>query len=178
MKNFYIGLICLLPLVSCSQNRKQDLESDKNHAILPMQNFSTLKFEADGKPCIALINNRYISFKEKAQFPLSFFIMVNTIDKDKEGHPSEKEAILFNTLQTEIIKELNKVLGQYCYIGTTTMSGYRDILFYIKSMDQEKATETIKALKEKNKRINTISLEADINWEAVESFYEAIAAKN
>lgn len=178
MKNFYICLLCLLPLVSCSQNKKQDSELGKNGMSLPQQNFSTLKFEADGKPCIALINNRYIDFKDKAQFPLSFFIMVNTIDKNKDGHPNEKEAILFNSLQTEIIQELNKVLGQYCYIGTTTMPRFRDILLYIKSSDQEKATETLKALKEKNNRINTISLEADSDWEAVASFYEAIVAKN
>lgn len=178
MKNFYLCLLCILPLVSCSQNRKPDTDPGRNNVILPLQNFSTLKFETDGKPCIALINNRFVSFKEKDQFPLSFFIMVNTVDKDQEGHPIEKEVILFNNLQTEIIKELNKVIGQYCYIGTTTMPGYRDILFYIKTVDQEKATEAIKALKIKNKRINSISLEADNEWEAVESFYEAIAARN
>ena len=146
--------------------------------VMPVQNFSTLKFEADNKPCIALINNRYIDFKDKSQFPLSFFIMVNTIDKNKDGHPDENEAVLFNKLQTEIIQELNKVLGQYCYIGTTTMPGYRDILLYIKAADQERAMEAIKNLKEKNNRINTISLEVDTDWEAVSSFYEAIAAKH
>ena len=178
MQKYYFFLLCLFPLMSCSQNKKQDSELITNETILPVQNFSTLKFEAEGKPCIALINNRFIDFKEKTQYPLSFFIMVNTIDKDKDGHPDEKEAILFNTLQTEIIKELNKVLGQYCYVGTTTMPGYRDILLYIKEADQEKATEAIKLLKEKNNRINTISLEADGDWEAVSSFYEAIASKN
>jgi hypothetical protein len=32
--------------------------------------------------------------------------MVNTLDKNKDGHPTEKEALIFNNLQTEIIKEL------------------------------------------------------------------------
>lgn len=178
MQKYYLFLICLFPLMSCSQSKKQDSRLGNNETIVPVQNFSTLKFEADGKPCIALINNRYIDFKDKAQFPLSFFIMVNTIDKNKDGHPDEKEAVLFNALQTEIIKELNKVLGQYCYIGTTTMHGYRDILLYIKAADQEKATEVLKVLKEKNDRINTISLEEDDDWESVSSFYEAIAVKN
>jgi len=178
MQKYYLFLFCLLPLMSCSQNKKQDTEWSTNGMVLPVQNFSTLKFEVNDKPCIALINNRYIGFKDKAQFPLSFFIMVNTIDKNEDGHPDEKEAVLFNALQTDIIKELNKVLGQYCYIGTTTMPGYRDILLYIKAADQEKATEVLKALKEKNKRIHTISLEKDNDWEAVSSFYEAIAVKN
>ena len=178
MKNFYIGLLCLLPLVSCSQNKPQDAELNLNHGVLPQQSFSTLKFEADGKPCIALINNRYIEFKDKKKFPLSFFIMVNTLNKKQDGHPDEKETLLFNSLQTEIIQELNKVLKQYCYIGTTTMAGYRDILLYIKAEDQEKATEALKSLKAKNQRINTLSLEIDHEWEAVASFYEAIAVKD
>jgi hypothetical protein len=178
MKKFYITLLCLLPLFSCSQSKKIDSSTEKTEKLLPQQNFTTLKFESDGKPCIALINNRYIGFKDQSKFSLSLFIMVNTLDKNKEGHPSEKEAAIFNTLQTEIISELSKVLGTYCYIGTTTMPGYRDILLYINPEDREKATDILKKLKEQNSRIDSISFETDASWEAVASFYEAIAVKN
>lgn len=178
MQKIYFLLLCLFPLISCSQNKKSEASAESNDKVLPQQSFTSLKFEAEGKPCIALINNRYISFKEKSGFPLSLFVMVNTVDKNKEGHPKDKEIEIFNNLQTEIISELSKVLGPYCYVGTTTMPSYRDILLYIKPEDREKATEILKKIKEQNNRINTISFEEDKDWEAVASFYEAISVKN
>jgi hypothetical protein len=104
--------------------------------------------------------------------------MVNTLDKNKDGHPTDKEALIFNNLQTEIIQELGKVLGNYCYVGTTTMTGYRDILLYIKTEDQKKAIEIMERFKKKQSRIESISFESDPEWEAVSSFYEASALKN
>lgn len=178
MQKIYFLFLCLFPLISCSQNKKSDALVGTANKILPQQSFTTLKFEAEGKPCTALINNRYIGFKEKSKYTLSLFIMVSTIDKNKDGHPDEKETAVFNILQTEIISELSKVLGPYCYVGTTTMPGYRDILLYINPEDREKATEILKQIKEKNSRLDTISFEEDAEWEAVASFYEAIALKN
>jgi len=175
MLKFYLLLLCLFPLISCSQNKKSEASAETNDKLLPQQSFTSLKFEAEGKPCIALINNRYIGFQEKSKFSLSLFIMVNTIGKN---NPDEKETEIFNTLQTEIISELSKVLGNYCYVGTTTMPGYRDILLYIKPEEREKAIEILKKIKEQNSRINTISFEEDTEWEAVASFYEAISVKN
>jgi hypothetical protein len=104
--------------------------------------------------------------------------MVNSLEKNIDGHPTNKEALIFNNLQTEIIQELSKTLGNYCYVGTTTMSGYRDILLYIKPEDQTKAIEILERFKEKQSRIESISLESDPNWEAVSSFYEASTLKN
>ena len=164
--------------MSCSQNKTSSSTVEMNEKLVPQHNFTTLKFEADGKPCVALINNRYTGFKEKSKFSMSLFIMVNTIAKNKDGHPDEKEAEIFNTLQTEIISELSKILGPYCYVGTTTMPGYRDILLYINPEDREKATDILKKLKDKNSRMDTISFEEDTEWEAVASFYEAISLKN
>ena len=164
--------------MSCSQNKTTESPAEINDRIMPQQNFTSLKFEAEGKPCVALINNRYIGIKEKAKFSLSLFITVNTIDKNKDGHPNEKESEIFNALQTEIISELSKVLGPYCYVGTTTIPGYRDILLYINPLDREKAIEILKIIKDKNSRVDTISFEEDVDWEAVASFYEAIALKN
>lgn len=178
MKKYYFLLFCLFPLISCSQNKKVETETVNSEAPIINQNFTTLKFEANGKPCSASINDRYINFKDRSSFSLSLFIMVNTLDKNKDGHPTDKEALLFNNLQTEIIKELSKVLGSYCYVGTTMMTGYRDILLYIKPEDQKKATEMLERLKAQYSRMESISFETDPEWEAVSSFYEAVTIKN
>jgi len=153
-------------------------ESVKTESPIIHQNFTTLKFEANGKPCLASINDRYKNFQDKSSYSLSLFIMINTLDKNKDGHPTENESLIFNNLQTEIIQELSKILGSYCYVGSTTMTGYRDILLYIKTEDQKKATEVLEHLKTKQNRIESISFEIDPQWEAVSSFYEAAAIKN
>lgn len=175
-KHYFI-LLFLIPLISCSQN-KTPFGTSKNEDKIIKQNFLSLQFESDGKPCIASINNRYIKFSEKSNYSLSMFIIVNTIDKDKNGHPTEKEALFFNNFQTQILQELSSGLGDYCYIGTTTMPGYRDILLYIKPEHQNIATEIVQKIKKEQNRIETISFENDPEWEAVSGFYEAIEVKN
>jgi len=109
---------------------------------------------------------------------MSLFITVNTVDKNKDGHPLEKEIEIFNKLQTDIISDLSKELGTYCYVGTTTMPGYRDILLYIAPDDRLKASDILTKIKDKNIRVDSISFEEDPEWDAVASFYEAISVKN
>lgn len=141
--------------------------------------FGQLMFESEGKPCLATINKRYINFKEKESYPLSLFIMVNTMNKNKDGHPDEKETEIFNRLQTEILSELSRDLGTFCFVGTTTMNGYRDILLYIKEKDMQKAKETLELIKiDYQNRLESISFEKDPDWEAVASFYDALKIKN
>lgn len=175
MKNIYLLLFCILPLISCSQsnNKKETAGAEKAVPLTPQDVFTTLKFELDGKPCVAVINKQYKDFKNKAAFPLSLFLMVNTLDKDQNGHPTEKEAVIFHELQSRIIRELSDAL-MYCHVGTTTMNGYRDILLYINSKDQEKASAILNKIKGENKRFPSYTFEPDPEWEAVASFYEAI----
>ncbi len=174
MKNIYLLLLSLIPLVSCSQSNKAETTTQQKPAsIKPEDVFTTLKFELDGKPCIAVINKQYKDYKNKAMFPLSLFLMVTTTDKDQNGHPTEKEAVIFHELQSRIIRELSDGL-QYCHVGTTTMNGSRDILLYINSKDQEKASAILNKIKEENKRFVSYTFEPDPDWEAVASFYEAV----
>lgn len=179
MRITHLILICFLPLLSCSQNKKMEPINLSSETPEAQPSFGRLMFEAEGKPCEATINKRYINFKEKETYPLSLFIMVNTMNKNKEGHPDEKETKIFNELQTEILSELSKELGMFCFVGTTTMNGYRDILLYIKEKDMQKAKETLELIKiDYQNRLESISFEKDPKWEAVASFYEALSLKN
>jgi len=178
MKNLYILLFCILPLISCSQSNKTENKTQPAPAIQKPENvFTTLKFELDGKPCLAVINNQYKDFKGKTLFPLSLFLLVNTFEKDKNGHPTEKESAVFHELQSRIIRELSDAF-LYCHVGTTTMPASRDIILYINPKDQEKAVVILNKIKGENKRFESYTFEADPEWEAVASFYEAVALKN
>ena len=177
MKNIYLLLLCILPLISCSQSNKTEERTQKAPALKPEDAFTTLKFELDGKPCEAVINNQYKDYTYKSMFPLSLFLMINTLEKDKNRHPTEKEAIAFHELQSKIIGELSNAFV-YCHIGTTTMTGYRDIILYISTKDKEKAMAVLNKIKGENKRFESYTFEEDPEWEAVASFYEAVPKKN
>lgn len=162
--------------MSCSQNKKKSDEI-KNEGPILKQSFSSLQFEYNGKPCLASINQRYILFKEKSKYSLSLFIIVNSLEKDKNGHPTEKEALFFNEFQTQMLQKLSTALGDYCFVGTTTMTGYRDILLYIKPEHRKTATEILEQIKKEESRIQSISFEEDAQWEAVSGFYDAVDVK-
>lgn len=178
MKNIYLLLFCILPLISCSQSNRTETNIKSTPAALkPEDIFTTLQFEQDGKPCVAVINKQYKDFKNKPQFPLSLFLLVKTLEKDKMGDPTEKETAIFRELQTTIIRELSSEFA-FCHVGTTTMNGYRDIIFYINSKDQDKAVTVLNKLKTENQRFESYTFEEDPEWEAVDSFYEAVPSKN
>ncbi len=176
MKKIYLLMLCILPMISCSQGRKSDNQA-KTDTLKTRERFTSLEFEADGKPAIAVINTEYKDFKGKALFPVSLFITINTKQKDKNGHPAGEEPVIFHALQTKIIAALSSDLV-YAHAGTTTMPGYRDILLYINSKDQQKATAILNKIKEGNDRFVSYAFEPDPEWEAVASFYEALPEEN
>lgn len=178
MKNIFLLLLFIFPLVSCSQiNTKENTSQATPAPIKPQDVFTTLQFEFEGKPCVAVINKEYKDFKNKRLFPLSLFLLVNTLEKDKNGHPTEKEAGAFHELQTKIIRELSAQFA-FCHVGTTTMNGYRDIIIYMNSKDQDKAVAVLNKIKTENQRFESYTFEEDPEWEAVDSFYKAIPEKN
>jgi hypothetical protein len=176
MKKIYLLMLCALPFTSCSQSNEANTSPLKTQAN-PADLFTTLKFEIDGKPCSAIISREFKDFKGKADFSLSLFLMVNTLEKDKDGHPRGKEPALFYELQSQIMRELGASLP-YCHVGTTTMDGYRDIMLYIRPVDREKAISILNTIKAGNERFHSYTFEPDAEWEAVASFYEAVPAKN
>ncbi len=177
MKNIYLLMLCILPFTSCSQSNKKETADPPKTQTSPADVFSTLKFELDGKPCLAVINTEYKDFKGKSDYSLSLFLLVNTLEKDKNGHPTGKESGLFHELQSRIMRELGASLA-YCHTGTTTMDGYRDIILYIRPADQDKAMTILNKIKAENERFKSYTFELDPEWEAVASFYEAVPPKN
>lgn len=174
-------VLSLLVIINCCKGGKKPetgslyvpISQDSTARDIGKPDFKALKFEYEGKPCIAVINNRYASFKNKRTFPISLFITVTTVDKDEDGHPQSNEAKAFITLHDQILNSLDSVT-HYCYIGHTTMTGYRDIMLYIKREDEKQVTALLNNYKSQNKRFKSFVYEKDENWEAVADFYEAV----
>ncbi|HCN83294.1 MAG TPA: hypothetical protein DIT07_06675 [Sphingobacteriaceae bacterium] len=172
MRFLVLSLCSALLLLSCQSESKPPVKYNKLFSPADsLVKFRSLEFVLDGKPCTALINQGYKNFKKKKEFPLSVFITINTLEKDSVGHPTEKEAKVFNALESKILADL---AFETCYIGQTTMYGYRDMIFYIASKDQKKVTELLKSMKKKEPRIRSYTFENDPEWEAVSEFYDQI----
>jgi hypothetical protein len=161
-------------LFSCESKSKPAHNFLKDTAVTDsLLKFIKLEFLIDGKPCIALINDSFKDFNQKKQFPLSVFITINTDETDSDGHPTDKEAAIFNTIEAKILAALDADTD-FCYIGKTTMNGYRDMMLYIKKEDQRKINNKLKDIQRENKRIKSYTYENDPEWEAVSEFYTAI----
>jgi hypothetical protein len=172
MRYLFVFFCCVFLLFSCNSESKPAI----NNRVAPpdsLVKFRSLDFIVDGKPCLALINVGYKDFRKKKEFPLSLFITINTLEKDIAGHPTANEAIIFNKLESDILSGLAL---KTCYIGQTTMNGYRDMMFYIASEDHEVVSEKLKIMKQKEKRIKSYTFENDPEWEAVSEFYDAIGS--
>lgn len=172
MRFFFLSLCAVFLLLSCQGESKPAVKYSRiTNPADSLVKFRTLEFLVDGKSCVALINQGYKDFKKKKDFPLSLFITVNTLEKDSIGHPTDKEAKVFNALESRILAEL---AFETCYIGQTTMNGYRDMIFYIAAKDQKKVALLLKSIKQKESRIKSYTFEDDPNWESVAEFYDQI----
>jgi len=170
-------LLIILYFTACGNGYNSSALKQQQLALkadsVSKQRFKTLEFMVDDKRAFATIDTRYTDFKDKKEFPLSLFITINTLEKDSDGHPVKKEAETQSHIETEVIKELDRSLIS-AFIGRTTMNGYRDLIFYIKSSDQKKVTDLLIRLQKKHSRIKEFVFEEDPEWEAVADFYEAI----
>jgi hypothetical protein len=178
MRLYLLPLLFIVSyLTACSNSYnqsavKQELVKEADSIAKPK--FKTLEFMVDDKPAFATIDTRYADFKDKKEFPLSLFITVNTIEKDSIGHPVKKETEIYNNIEADIIKTLDDQPLITAFIGRTTMNGYRDLIFYIKSSDQKKVNDLLIGLQKKHSRIKEFVFEEDPEWEAVADFYKAL----
>ncbi|MXV50547.1 DUF695 domain-containing protein [Pedobacter sp. HMF7647] len=177
---FTILLFCLCSsLLACKGNTKKTIIATDTVVAkkdtVAKEKFALLDFVVDEKPCSALISNKYKAAGNRAGYPISLFVTVNTIEHDKDGQPSPAENKRFAVLEDEIVKTM-KEIGSVCYVGHTTMPGYRDIIFYIKQKDQQAVNNTLGKIKSANSRlIKSYVFENDPKWEAVSEFYKAMA---
>ncbi len=133
----------------------------------------TLHFVVDDNPCYAVIDRRYRNFTHRSEFPLSLFITIETLKKDRNGHPDQEEARAHSALQSDITRSLDAI-SVNAYLGKTTMNGFQDLIYYIREEDREKIQARLQELKQREPRIREYSVEKDPEWEAVSEFFQAM----
>jgi len=137
MKYFIVTLLLLI-LISCN-SKEEENQMDKMNLGSTLENisnsqYSVIRFQINDEECFATINQYFNNFKYKSDFPYSLWITVETKDKNANGHPTNKEAELYNDLEDSIVRQFD-TKTPYCYIGRTTRNGYREIMFYVSDKD-------------------------------------------
>ncbi|HEY1007770.1 MAG TPA: DUF695 domain-containing protein [Sphingobacteriaceae bacterium] len=133
----------------------------------------TLHFVVEDRPCYAVIDRRYLDFGHRSEFPLSLFVTLETRKKDRNGHPDPEEARAHAGLLSEIVASLDAI-GVNAYIGKTTMTGFEDLIFYVREADQPAIRTRLEELQRQNRVIREYTFEQDPQWEAVSEFFEAM----
>jgi hypothetical protein len=177
MRILFPALILGLLITACNGQENPELKKRQQLAALAdsvsKPKTDTLHFVVEDKPCYAVIDARYTDFKYRKEFPLSLFITLSTLTKDRNGHPDGGEASAHSKIQNEITDSLNS-RSLNAFIGKTTMNGYEDLIFYIKKEDQNQIQSCLQELKDRYPRIREFTFEQDPEWEAVAEFYKAL----
>lgn len=136
--------------------------------IVPKENYSIFKLDIDGV-AIATINTGYNNYPNKKFYPWLATITFEIVDKNENGHPTNEEAEILNSLEEKITTFLsqNNVAHK---IGRVTRNGERDILYYIDkpNFDSNKVEDffdTINQIRPLN-----FELLKDEKWENVSAF--------
>ena len=168
--------VLILTLFSC-MNKKSVNNSDTKEIIgstfenINNSPHSVIRFQIDNQECFAIINEYFKNFKYKSNFPYSLWIKVETLEKNENGHPIDKEAKLFNDLEDSIIKTFDNKTP-FCFIGRTTRNGFREIMIYV--TDKEKAIELMDKFiaQDSFKRKIEYSIDKDESWTSVSGLIE------
>jgi hypothetical protein len=177
-----IGVLVILSIIlfSCGSENAQPpiskgkmADTTKGSTLYNISNseHAVIQFQIDDKVCFASINQYFKDYKSKSDFPFSFWVTVETREKNQNGHPRASEALVFNKLEDSLIsKFLNRT--PFCYIGRTTRDGYREIMFYVSDKAKSEEIITEFAKEDAFKRKIKLEITSDPKWETVSGFYQ------
>lgn len=153
-----------------SKSKKTDTLIGSTLTNIDKAEYTMTQFEIDNKLCFATINQYFKNYKHKDSFPYSLWVTVETSQKNKNGHPTDDEALIFNNLEDSLIATLAEKTP-FCYIGRTTHDGNREIMFYVD--DKQKAADIVDGFikADQFKRKITYEIDSDKEWKSVEGLY-------
>lgn len=76
--------------------------SSPSEPIIPAENFSVLKLTIDDSLVLATINTGYDNYPNKKFYPWYTAVLMEVGDKNENGHPTNEEAELLNSLEDKI----------------------------------------------------------------------------
>jgi hypothetical protein len=143
--------------------------SAPSEPIIPIEKFSIFKLTIDGSFALATINTGYDNYQNKKFYPWYTAVLMEIGGKNENGHPTNEEAELLNSLEDKITEFLGRTQIVH-RIGRVTRNGERDIIYYIDkpNLDQNKVKEFFDSIN--SIRPMNLTIEKDEKWANVAAF--------
>ena len=157
--------------MSCGQRTNDSQIIGSTIENINNSEWSVAEFWVDDEKCFVSVNQYFQNYPSQSNFPYCLWITVGTKEQNDNGHPTSDEAQLFNQLEDSVILQLDGKTP-YCFIGRTTMNGYREIMIYVS--DKEASSELLNNFIKTNQFGRTIEFEIspDESWNSVSGLIE------
>jgi hypothetical protein len=130
--------------------------------------FSILEGNRDGHRIVVMANKAARNSEVKSSLPWFLTISTRLINPTEDGLTTNEEATELNAWEGQLERVI-KAERRFFYVGRTTCSGSRELLYYVDAPGN--LSETLKKLNEgTTTRSFTCSLEKDDKWEKVSAY--------
>ena len=118
-------------------------KNENTGQIFPIENFSIVQGQVDGKPMIGSLKMGYKNYGKKAQYPwcLKLAIGLELENLHDNGLPKQDESEIANELEDELMAKI-KTLATVHYIGHLFNDTFLDVYVYLD--DPKKVHEFLK----------------------------------
>lgn len=159
-------LVLLLLLGLCSLSTSCFAQTDHT----PKEDWCLQKV-TDQSDNLAFItaNLGYKNYAYKAEFPWCLAVNITTGKQNRNGHPTDEEAVVLNVTE-DIITQALRQAGAIQYVGRVTVKGYRELYYYIADPEKINAALT-KLTKKRQPRPWEYQMKEDAQWERVAPFF-------
>lgn len=115
-------------------------------------------------------NRSYENYAHKSEYPWCLAINIPTVKQNRNGHPTDEEAVILNATQNIITTTLQQA-GAVHYVGRVTVKGHREIYYYVADPEKMNAALT-KLTKKRQPRAWEYQMAQDKKWERVAFFFQ------
>jgi hypothetical protein len=147
------------------------LSAAQNHPAPGDVWFVAKATDQDNNLIFITANRSYENYAHKSEHPWCLAINIPTVKQNRNGHPTDEEAVILNATQDIITNTLQQA-GAVQYVGRVTVKGHREVYYYVADPEKMNAALT-KLAKKRQPRAWEYQMKQDRKWERVALFFQA-----
>lgn len=132
----------------------------------------------EGLYAIMMLNHSLKHYPYKKDYPWSLKVVIDLLDTNEQGLPTQTEADVLNNFEDGIVNSLLEIC-QFHFIGRTTWNGQRTLMFYLNEPEHaynelQQLIEKVEIAKKSSPQIVRefeYILQEDPDWALVNDYY-------
>ena len=147
--------------------------SGEETSVFPVDSFSILQGESEGKAVMGSVNKGYRNYSRRAEFPWCLHIGVTlaTDSLQSNGLPKDDEIEIAYKQEDELVNEIKNIETAH-YIGHLFNEGYLDVYLYLP--DPQKVHDYLQTQVNKQGILRgfVYEINKDPDWDSIEAFMQ------